>query len=153
MQPSTVMNYVLFMCVSCRSNQVKTVKEWPTDILENTPGLSEYVSSVAAVLTTDCPARTCNVRQFTEEVSIGYFSWYFGAVVKAVAETFELSAFVPLYKYKDDGVEGFEDCNEASFRCFVPVFSKEEVDSTFQVERVCCTFRGQGGKFVPHIYA
>jgi hypothetical protein len=150
-QPSMPMNIVLFMCVSCRSNQVKKVKEWPREILDNTPGLDKHVSSVAAVLTTDCPRGSCNADFARESVPIGFFGWFFGVVVKAVAESFDMPAFVSLYKNEGDDVGEFEDVNEVCYKCFVPIFSKEEIESMFQVERFLCSFYGQGGKFVPCI--
>jgi len=146
-------NLLLLVCVSCRSNELKTVKEWSTDILKNTPGLDKSVRSICVALTTDCPGKGCTVGYPEDSVSIGWFGFFFGAVVKAVAESFEMPAFVPLCKNEGDDMGGIEDADEVCHRCFVPVFSSEEIQSKFEVERVLCSFYGQGGKFVPRICA
>lgn len=156
-QPLPVMKLVLFICALCSSNRLKKVERWPTEFLENTPGLSESFSSVATVLTTDCPGKDCEDVSSVERVQIGAFQSTFGAIVKAVTETVALPAFVSLYRDsegddEDDCGDEEEDANEVSFRCFVPVFSKDELNSMFQVESTLCGFVKQGGKFVPYIF-
>jgi len=164
-----VVKLVVFICVWCCCNEVKKVIDWPTDFTEKTPGVLEHPSSVAAVLSTDCPGeKKCQVVDHEMRVEIGDFTRRFGRIVMAVGAVLCVPVFVPLYyddivmygvegeeevsEFVDDvgddvGSDGEEDTvveedDEADVVSSVPcvrVFSKEEIESMFRVECSVCS--------------
>ena len=151
-QSSLVMNLVLFICSRCASNRLMKVKRWPTEFIENTPGVSESFSGIAVVLTADCPGKACGGVCPAGRFQIDDFQRRFSVIVEAAAETVGLAVFVPLYRDGKGDSEEVDDVDEAYPGCFVPVFSNDELSLMVQIESSLCGFVKDGRKFVPYVF-